>query len=145
MQHFRPAFEDARPLTNDEAAVLRLPGAPPALADWQRTLHRAADIIENVGWCRGTLRRGAGYCAAGAIIAAFNKGEIPRDECLDSFLLAKPAVQWIIVKVESYLRQPDLMSWNDRQARSGEEVASALRAVAGQRSYLKLSPPFAIG
>ena len=124
--------ENARPVTNEEATTLRLPGRRPSSApeNWRSILHRAADILENLGWCRRTLRHGAGYCAAGAIIAAVNKGEVPQDECLESFLLAKPAAQWIIIKVESYLKEPDIKRWNDNRARSSDEVAAALRAAA---------------
>jgi hypothetical protein len=132
MQHIRLDGVDGRLITADEATTLKLRELcfAPALEEWRRILFRAADIIEHVGWCRGMLRHGTDYCAVGAIIAAFNKGEVPDEECLDSFLLAKPHVQWIIFKVESYLVEPYLMSWNDRRARSADEVASLLRAVA---------------
>jgi len=135
MQHFRLAYEKASLVTKVEASTLGLPGLSPrrAVEDWRTILHQAADLIENLGWCRGALRHGPRYCAVGAIIAACNRGEIPEDECLGSFLLAKPNAQWLIMKVESYLNQPDLMSWNDRRARSDTEVVSVLRAVAATK------------
>jgi hypothetical protein len=132
MQHFRLACETGRPMTSDEATALRLPplNTMPELEPWRTTLHQAADIIENLGWCRGALRHGTRYCAVGAIIAAYNKGEIPRRGCLESFLLANPDVQWTIVKVESYLKERELAGWNDWSATGGKEVISVFRAAA---------------
>jgi hypothetical protein len=134
MQHVRFDCVDGRLITANEGTSLKLHELrfAASLEEWRRILFRAADIIDHLGWCRGMMRHGTDYCAVGAIIAAFNKGEIPEEECLDSFLLAKPAVQWIIFKVESYLIEPYLMSWNDRRARSAGQVASLLRAVASQ-------------
>jgi hypothetical protein len=137
MQHVRLAFVNHRLLSDDEAEALRLRNfvGLPAQEEWRRSLHQAADIIENLGWCRGALRDGTRHCAVGAIIAAFNKGEIPQSGCLESFLLAKPNVQWFIFKVESYLKQSDLMCWNDRRATGSKEVVSVLRAVATTNRY----------
>jgi hypothetical protein len=134
MQHIRSACENARLVTEDEATVLRLPALrpTPALEDWQSVLHRAADIVEHLGWCRGTLNHGTRHCAVGAIIAAYNKGHVPRPYCLESFLLAQPTVQWIIGKVEIQLQHPDVMDWNDRIANGGKHVATLLRAAAAQ-------------
>src|SRR5215475_5425435 len=129
MQHIRLACEDIRPMTADEATALGLPCLSPAsvLEDWQHVLYRAADILDHLGWCRGVLKFGSRHCAVGAIIAASRNGEVPRDDCLESFLLVHPALQRIIFKVETYLIQADVMTWNDKHAPSGEDVAAALR------------------
>ena len=132
MQHIRFDCENGRPVTADEATALRLPSLSPApaLEDWQHVLYRAADILDHQGWCRGVLKFGSRHCAVGAIIAAFKQGEVPSDDCLQSFLLVHPTVQRIIFKVETHLNQGDVMTWNDKHAPSGEDVASALRAAA---------------
>jgi hypothetical protein len=134
MQHIQLDCENARPVTTNEATVLRLPSLSPvpSMEEWQHVLHQAADILEHLGWCRGLLKFGTQHCAVGAIIAAFKEGDVPSDDCLESFLLAHPTLQRIIFKVEAHLNQADVMTWNDKHAPSGAEVASALRATAAQ-------------
>ena len=134
MEYPKNAFVNARRLTADEATVLRLRSLSPApvLEDWQRILYQAADILEHLGWCRNTLERGNRHCAVGAIIAAYNRGDVRCEGFTESVVLHKRALHWIIDKVESRLDRIGLMDWNDSFAKSGKNVAALLRASASE-------------
>jgi hypothetical protein len=138
MQHVRLAFVNARLLAEDEAKALKLRSlyrAPPQ-EEWRRSLYQAADILENLGWCRSSLERGRRHCAVGAILAAFNEGEVEEEGTADSGLLQEPGVKWMVDRVTSHLAHLTdsgalgLMGWNDSDARSGKEVAALLRTAA---------------
>jgi hypothetical protein len=121
---------NGRQVTEDEATTLRLPSLKPtpALEDWQRILYQAADILEHMGWCRGELKRGPRHCAVGAIIAAYQQGDVQWDE---GDLWREPTLECVIHKVQRYLNH-SLMDWNDSMAKSGRNVAAVLRASAIQ-------------
>jgi hypothetical protein len=137
MQHIRMETVQGRRVSHDEAIVLRLiePRPPTELEEWRRVLHQAADILEHLGWCRGTLERRQRHCAVGAIVAAYNKGEESRDG--EDAFLRSPALQLIFGRVASLLGftagsdvHADLMGWNDCLASGRKEVISVLRAAA---------------
>jgi hypothetical protein len=142
MQHVQLAFANERLLAEDEAKLERLRnfyrGRPPVRDDWHHILYQAADILDHLGWCRGALERDEQHCAIGAIIAAYNQGEVLCQDYADSVFLRDPVVQSIISKVESRLRRPkdgdeiSLMDWNDSVARSRKKVVGLLRAAAAQ-------------
>jgi hypothetical protein len=141
MPHLQLAFVNERQLAEDEGKVLRLRNLYRATAEeeWRRALYQAADILEHLGWCRGSLERGRRHCAVGAILAAFNEGEVQYEGSAKSGLLQEPGVKWMLGKVTNHLvRLTDtsalsLMTWNDGVAEDGNEVAALLRAAAAHR------------
>jgi hypothetical protein len=143
MGRLQLAFVNERLLGEDEAKLERLRnfyrGIPPAREeDWRRVLYQAADILEHLGWCRVALERDDEHCAIGAIIAAYNWGDVCDDHA-NSVFLRDPAVQSIIDKVEAHLnrrkngKEMCLIEWNDSVAKSGRKVAALLRAAAVQK------------
>jgi hypothetical protein len=142
MPHLQLAFVNERLLAEDEAKLERLRnfyrGRPPVRDDWQHILYQAADILDHFGWCRGALERDDQHCAIGAIIAAYNQGEVRCEDHADSVFLRDCVVQSIIGKVESHLNrlgdgdEMSLMAWNDSVARSRKKVVGLLRAAACQ-------------
>jgi len=108
----------------------------PTQEEWRRCLHQAADILEHRGWCRSTLERGERHCAVGAILAAYNEGDVRYKGLGSSILLQTPAVKWMVGKVNSCLglgmgsKESSVMVWNDSIAENGKEVAALLRAAA---------------
>jgi hypothetical protein len=141
MQHLQLAFVNERPLADDEAKLERLRnfyrGIPPAREeDWRQVLYQAADILDHLGWCRVALERDDEHCAIGAIIAAYNWGDVCDDHANSAFL-RDPAVQSIIDKVETHLnrlgkngKEMCLIEWNDSVAKGRKQVAKLLRATA---------------
>jgi hypothetical protein len=142
MPHLLLAFVNERLLAEDEAKLERLRdfyrGRPPVRDDCQHILYQAADILDHLGWCRGALERDEQHCAIGAIIAAYNQGEVRCKDYADSVFLRDCAVQSIVGKVESHLnrlgegKEVSLMEWNDSVARSRKKVVGLLRAAACQ-------------
>jgi hypothetical protein len=138
MQHVRLAFVNGQLLAEDEVKALQLRSLyrAPAQEEWRRLLYQAADILEHLGWCRGTFEYGRRHCAVGAIIAAYNQGEMRSAGCSRSDILRAPAVRWMIGRVTRHLGrlknsgEMGLMAWNDGVARDGKEVAQLLRAAA---------------
>jgi hypothetical protein len=136
MQHVRLAFVNTRLLADDETKALRLRSfyAMPAQEEWRRCLYQAADILEHFGWCRSTLERGKRHCAIGAILAAYNEGDV--DHTNSDIQPPAPAVKWMVGRVTRCLGQGTLagatgiMAWNDSVAKDGKEVAALLRAAA---------------
>jgi hypothetical protein len=140
MQHVQVAFANARLLADDEPEALRLRSLcrTSTPEEWRRTLFQAADILDHLGWCRGTLTRGARHCAVGAILAAYSEGGVKPPRYANSVLLLRePALEWLVGKVTSHLSHltdssaAGVMAWNDKMAKDGKEVAELLRAVAG--------------
>jgi hypothetical protein len=138
MEYPTNAFANARPLTEAESTALRLRCLSPVPApdDCQRILYQAADILEHLGWCRNALERGNRHCAVGAIIAAFNQGDVQCEGFTDSVVLQDPTVLWIIDRVESGLDRIGLMDWNDSLAKSAK---TSPRSCARPRSICDLS------
>jgi hypothetical protein len=141
MQHVRLAFVNERLLADDEVKALRLRSLyrAPQQEEWRRALYQAADILEHLGWCRSTLERGRRHCALGAILAAYNQGDVEYQGAAASDLLCEAGVKWMVGKVTSQLThltdlsERGLMGWNDNVAKDGKEVAALLRAAAAQR------------
>jgi hypothetical protein len=131
MQHLRLAFVNERLLAEEEAKLEMLRSYYRAPVEgWRSILFQAADILDHLGWCRTTLERGERHCAVGAIIAAYNEGDVPSEFFARSAIAREPVLRMIIGKVERQLNRPDVMRWNDTRARSGKEVAELLRAAA---------------
>jgi hypothetical protein len=132
-----------RVLTEDEAQFETVRAlyyhCLPAPVDWRTVLYQAADIVDHLGWCRGALERDGRYCAAGAIIAAYSRGEMRCEAPADSDWLCIPTVQKIIGKVEDYLNRKrdldreSLIGWNDDVARNRKQVSALLRRAAAQK------------
>jgi hypothetical protein len=134
MQHLRLAFVNERLLAEDEAKVETLRNLyrnrAPAVEGWRSVLHQAADILDHLGWCRSTVERGRQHCAIGAIIAAYNQGDVPSDYVVNAFIAADPALRAIIGRVQARVSTEDVMEWNDMRAKSGKQVAALLREAA---------------
>jgi hypothetical protein len=134
MQHLQLAFVNERLLAEDQAKREELRNLyrnlAPAVEGWRSILHQAADILDHLGWCRTTVERGRQHCAIGAIIAAYNQGDVPNDYVVNAFIAADPALRAIIGRVEARLRTEDVMDWNDMRAKSGKQVAALLRQTA---------------
>lgn len=97
--------------------------APAKLMGWQRVLLRAADVIEECGWCQGAYSMMDGrVCAIGAIKVAI--GLSPDDDEEDTaFVIARRAMS-------DALGVQFVHEWNDDEKRTKEEVTAKLRAVA---------------
>jgi len=103
--------------------------------------NRAADLLEQVGWCQGELFRHdslgevVGRCAVGALMSA------GRDNPVDyPFRLAVQVARELeLVALSPAIRDDTaavLETWNDAPERTKEEVVAALR---GQRRGLPVS------
>lgn len=91
------------------------------LADWQRVLLAAADLIECDGHCKGCLVDLDGRrCAMGAIFMA----------CLDdsavNAVIAERAEHALFRHISC-----TIVEWNDAPERTAAEVVAALRGAAG--------------
>jgi hypothetical protein len=89
----------------------------------KRALQKAARILENPGWCKGTAQNNAGECCAvGAIVTAHSGRPYTWDDGFD--------VAYAIELVEFYLGiDIPLARWNDEQT-SPAPVIAALRGAA---------------
>ncbi len=115
-------------------------------AEVAETLHRAADLIEERGWVRGsgwvTPSRASGpLCLEGGIMAALGL-QLP-DQILDDRLFAPLVTCPAYRAVSAYLEREEvtimpsggmvgglLYRWNDESARTAAEVVEVLRAAA---------------
>jgi len=77
-------------------------------------LLRAAEILEERGWCQGHYRHGGAFCAMGAI-----KEAAPLNS------EAMNALDALSRRVE-----PHVAAWNDHPSRTASEVIAKLREVA---------------
>lgn len=96
-----------------------------------RVLERAANIIKEHGWVRGTLyREGQGYCAIGAIQAA--TGHCPGSIGAHAQPTYKPAMQRLATLIGALNEKGQTLigNWNDSKATNKEEVIAALQAAA---------------
>lgn len=96
-----------------------VPVAPSVVTEAD-VLRRAADLLEEFGWCQGEYgsKQDEKFCAVGACWEA--KRELGLDVCGDEYL------QW----PESALGLADVPPWNDDPARTKEEVIARIRAAA---------------
>src|SRR5260370_19260419 len=130
MQHGHFAFVNHSLLAEDKEKPLRLRSLSPAPPQegWRGARYKAADILEHLGWCRSTLERGRRHCALGAILAAYNQGDVEYQGAAASDLLREAGVKWMVGKVTSQLAhltdlsERGLMGWNDNVAKDGNEV-----------------------
>jgi hypothetical protein len=93
-------------------------------------LHRAADLLEEFGWCQhdyGSYRRGA-FCAVGAIAhAARDLGDpVPADSKRCTFIGQYEDKYQDIIEADDGL----LHYWNDAPGRTKAEVVARLREAA---------------
>lgn len=104
---------------------------------WRDLLLKAADIIEEKGWIKGSYHHSGGACAVGAIALAAN---------LDWVYLAEersagfqgPATEAVTHLLAQVNKRPGLFNrkydnvqrWNDDTGRTKEEVVAAMRKAA---------------
>lgn len=100
------------------------------------TLFRAAEILEDRGWCQGLLTNDRGeHCAVGALCVALeqqmrcNYGDLVRSGPLNIFAAYLPPGsddrETGVVKITR---------WNDNPERTAQEVITALRRAAHQEA-----------
>jgi hypothetical protein len=88
-----------------------------------QVLTRAADLLEERGWCQGELTNDQGqHCALGAIVEVAG-GESAVREHLQFY-------RGILPRIEDIIGEPDLLLWNDESGRTPAEVVAVLRAAA---------------
>ena len=87
------------------------------LDDAGEVLLKAAEIIEERGWCQNALSNGTGFCAVGAL------GMASRERGGQGFTEA-----W--ARLEANVLGLNVADWNDNPFRTKEEVVAKLRAVA---------------
>ncbi len=82
-----------------------------------KILLRAAELIEQRGWCQGQSRCNGRICLVTAIgIANLECSENHNERIFDTF--------------RKYLNVPGLASWNDNPKRTKEEVINKLKECA---------------
>ena len=97
----------------------KLPTAP--AEPWREILNRAADILEQDGWCQGTLHRDTASCAVGAMVLA------ARRSLNGPFQLATHQLERHLGRSGHVISIPD---WNNAPERTQAEVIATLRACA---------------
>ena len=107
--------------------------------DRAAVLRRAANLLEDQGWCRYTLRDREGrHCAMGALLAA---RDVPVDlvwsRAIDMRVAEKDAAAVArhlgLEQVVAGSRHPwweTVATWNNYEARDRDEVVAALRGAA---------------
>ena len=81
-------------------------------------LTAAADLIEQDGWCQGSLQNDRGqHCIMGAISYAAADYSVPEYHA---------AVDAVVETVDAY----SVVRWNDQPGRTQAEVVAALRKAA---------------
>jgi hypothetical protein len=106
---------------------------------WQEILLKAADILEQKGWCRREFSQDGKHCAVGAINAALNRkpsnDSITRGNNPQLFLQVTQKLASKVPDTKGHLSDIfntscyKVMRWNDCLA-DGEEVISTMRKVA---------------
>lgn len=89
------------------------------LEDWQEALIKAADYMDEHGFCQGTLVDSNGrVCILGALLRANQGGDRTR-----------------VSQAQAHLRDflpVSIVGWNDARGRSKEEAVAALRQCASR-------------
>lgn len=97
----------------------KMPQTEP-LEHWQGTLLRAADLIEQIGWCKNRHTDDAGrVCASQAITEIARDGDQPFHH--------EMTAKW---HLREYLNAPSVEMWNDMPSRTMPQVLAALREAA---------------
>jgi hypothetical protein len=106
---------------------------------WQEILLKAADILEQKGWCRQEFSQNGKHCAVGAINVALNRNpsndSITRGNNPQLFLQVTEKLASKVPDTKRHLtaifdkQVYKVMRWNDCLA-DGEEVISTMRKVA---------------
>lgn len=94
----------------------------PVIDKTSTILHRAADLIEQRGWCQNSLQDFKGrMCSIGAIQMAESNAKMTTQAA---------------VKLSNYIQKMNIdrwglvANWNDAKGRSKEEVVATIRAAA---------------
>lgn len=93
----------------------------------QEVLDKAADLLEETGWCRNWYELRGRHCARGAINTIAN-GDPNRTWGAE----ARLACELLTAHLESRVGSEFLgiQDWNDHQARDGRQVVREMRAAA---------------
>lgn len=94
---------------------------------WRTLLHKAADYIEEHGWCQGTLLNSGQVCTMGALYAA--TGWPYASWGHDLLPLIKESHDKLVQFLDPTIN-PRIDLWNDRAGRTRKEVIAALRGAA---------------
>lgn len=109
--------------------------APPPseikLKPWQQLLLKAADIIEQKGWCRNDYTSRGRHCMLGALMRADGKDGTMRN-------IPSRTMDAAMRRVEKYLNKDNVLypylfsivRWNDEYAKNSKEVIAILRKTA---------------
>lgn len=109
---------------------------------WRDLLRKAADIIEEKGWVRGSYQRGNALCAISAIAAAAEIDWLLLAESISSADQgpATEAVSRLLIHVNkppnffrrlcAYNTYASLQNWNDASGRTEKQVVATMRNVA---------------
>jgi hypothetical protein len=92
---------------------------------------KSADVLEDKGWCRGTLWDPAGHvCARGAMLSALTEGQ-PRPVWLDD-IWPNEYTKYLTAdnRLAQFLKVPDVADWNNTVAKDKFEVIDAFRHAA---------------
>jgi hypothetical protein len=118
-------FDSLSPPPQEETTKEQL---TPPLTDVQRVLLRAAEIIEERGWCRAAYIENGRLCAVGAIATAAEG---------NAFSLA-PRVERAIRSFNDFIGgSVRIEAWNDAPGRTQSEIVNALRSAALRSASLR--------
>jgi len=96
-------------------------------AETAAVLHRAADLLEERGWCQHTAGDNEGrICAATAVSAAAKECDTDPNAAMAALL------RHVRVDPDGVRPRTVLGRWNDAPGRSRREVTDALRATADE-------------
>lgn len=114
----------------DEKTLPEVPVQEPAkIEQWRADLLATAEYIRQHGWCQNTMRVNGRVCMVGAL-ADYTMGPgwaLKPVKSLPTF----PRYRVAYSALRNFLREPPAQ-FNDQEARTKEEVISALEAAARQ-------------
>ena len=90
---------------------------PMILEPWRKCLLKAAKILEERGWCQGTMSKDGMYCAVGAIA--------------DATEYENPIMNEVIGRLKAHIGTGSLPKWNDCKTQTAENVVRKMRDCAG--------------